>query len=62
MPAEFSYTTDGPFLAYPSLVDHDSDSINFEVTGQNPYLYFSQFQTASLENVDLVRVQVHFEK
>lgn len=60
MPAEFSYTTDGPYLAYPALVDHDSPSPSFDVTGQTVWLYFSRFNSRTFEEVDLMRVQVRF--
>lgn len=64
MIADFSFTTDyqTPFLAYPSLLDPDDPSLNFEVTGQRPYLYFSRFQSRSLVDVDLLRVRVQFSK
>ena len=62
MEADFVQTTDGAFLAYPSLVDPDSPSQSFDITGQNPYLYYSRFQRAALEDADLLRVQIHFSK
>ena len=60
MEAAFVQTTDGPYEAYPSLVDPDSPSRNFDVTGQDNYLYFSRFARESLEEVDLLRVPVRF--
>lgn len=62
MEADFVQTTDGPFLAYPSLIDPDSPSQNFDVTGQSPYLYFSRFQRAALEDIDLSRIRIQFSK
>jgi hypothetical protein len=50
-------------ILYPSLIDDQSDSRNFETTGQRPFMYFTRFhyrdcvQTA---NRDLVRVRVRF--
>jgi hypothetical protein len=62
MATDLVQTTDGPFLAYPALVDPDSPSMSFDVTGQDPYLYFSSFQAPSLSHVDLLRVRIHFER
>lgn len=62
MPAEFVQTTDGPYLAYPSLVNPDSPSLSFDVVGQDAYLYYSIFNERSLTNTDLLRVRVHFER
>jgi hypothetical protein len=62
MATDLAQTTDGPFLAYPSLVDPDSPSRSFDVTGQNPYLYYSRFQSFSLIDVDLLRVRVQLSK
>lgn len=61
MEADFSYTTsEGPYLAYPSLVDHNSPSRTFATTGQTPYLYFSRFNQRTISDVDLLRVPVEF--
>ncbi|MDH5607615.1 MAG: hypothetical protein OEY93_12105, partial [Anaerolineae bacterium] len=60
MEGEFAQTTRGAFMAYPSLIDHQNTSLNFDVTGQTPYLYFSRFQSFSLIDVDLVRVPIEF--
>jgi Big-like domain-containing protein len=40
---------------YPSIIDHDDTTPNFEVAGQKPYLYFTRFQDPYLDR-DLVRV------
>ena len=46
---------------YPSLLDPDSDSRNFDTTGKTAYLYYTRnnFGHASLDR-DLVRVPVEF--
>jgi hypothetical protein len=62
MATDLAQTSVGPFLAYPSLVDPDNASLNFDVTGQSPYLYFSRFKNFSLEDVDLLRVRIQFNK
>lgn len=51
-----------PYIAYPSLVDPDNKSLNYDVTGQSPYLYFSRFQRPALEDIDLLRIRVQFSK
>ncbi len=54
---------EAPFLAYPSLIDPDDTSRNFEVTGQTPYLYFTRANAMSPTlDFDLVRVRVQFGK
>lgn len=64
MEADLVQTTGTPssYLAYPSLLDPESPGLNFDVTGQTPYLFYSRFNDASSGDVDLVRVQVRFEK
>lgn len=64
MEADLVQTTETPtsYLAYPSLLDPGSPGFNFDVTGQTPYLFFSRFNDTSTGDVDLVRVQVRFEK
>jgi hypothetical protein len=50
---------------FPSLLDPDSPSRNFETTGQRPYLYFTRFHYKDCHitlNRDLVRVRVRFSK
>lgn len=52
-------------VAYPSLLDPDSPSRNFETTGQRPYLYFTRFHYKNCLNRlnrDLVRVRVRFSR
>lgn len=48
---------------YPALIDHESDSRNFETSGATAYLYFTRHNEGqgSLDR-DLVRVPVTFEK
>jgi hypothetical protein len=45
-------------LAYPSLLDPEDTSQNFENTGQTPYLYFTRFNNGGSLNRDLLRVQI----
>lgn len=40
---------------YPSIIDHNDTTPNFEVAGQTPYLYFTRFNDPYLDR-DLVRV------
>lgn len=50
---------------FPSLLDPESPSRNFETTGRRPYLYFTRFHYKdcnSTLNRDLVRVRVRFSK
>jgi hypothetical protein len=49
-------------LAYPSLVDPDDTSRNFEVTSQNPYMYFTRINRMNPLDFDLLRVRVQFSK
>jgi hypothetical protein len=52
-----------PYLAYPRLVDPTSTSGSFDTAGRKPYLYFSRFNNnASAPNVELMRVQIEFDK
>jgi hypothetical protein len=64
MPFTFECGDANP-VAYPSLLDPESSSRNFETTGQRPYLYFTRFHYKDCRNVlnrDLVRVRVRFSK
>jgi hypothetical protein len=45
------------FNAYPSIIDHDDATVNFEKPGQSPYLYYTRFNDTAY-NRDLVRVPV----
>ena len=52
-------------ILYPSLLDPDSTSRNFETTGERPYLYFTRFHyrdCVQTLNRDLIRVQLEFKK
>jgi hypothetical protein len=64
MKASFSFTskTRFPYDAYPTLIDHESPSPSFDVTGQSPYLYFSIFRGNSPWSIDLMRVKLEFHK
>ena len=61
-----SFQCGGPNpVAYPALIDPDSESRNFETTGRRPWLYFTRFHYKDCRNVlnrDLVRVRVRFSK
>ncbi|MBX3461573.1 MAG: hypothetical protein KF830_00235 [Planctomycetes bacterium] len=47
-------------LAYPSLIDHDSPSMSFDISGETAYVYFTvQNPTGPLDR-DLLRVPVTF--
>jgi hypothetical protein len=49
-------------LAYPSLLDPEDLSRNFETPGQQPYLYFTRFNDGvGGLNRDLLRVPVQFD-
>jgi hypothetical protein len=60
------YQCGGPNpVGFPSLLDPDSPSRNFETTGRRPWLYFTRFHYRQCRNVlnrDLVRVRVRFSK
>lgn len=62
MAADLVQTTNGqtPYLAYPSLIDHDSPARNFDVIGQSPYLYFTRVNSMNPMDFDLVRVKINF--
>jgi hypothetical protein len=64
MPAMTVHNTGGktPYFAYPSLVDPSDTSRNFEVSGQNPYLYYTRFNSMDPLDFDLLRVRVQFSK
>ena len=50
---------------YPSLLDPESTSRNFETTGRRPYLYFVRYHYANCEatlNRDLVRIPIEIDK
>lgn len=50
----------GNYVAYPSLLDPNSTSRNFETIGQTAYLYFTQANTSENNARELVRVPVSF--
>ena len=50
-------------VAYPSVLDPDSSSRNFETTGKEVYLYFTRSNYESCNETsdrDLVRVPIEF--
>jgi hypothetical protein len=56
-------------ILYPSLLDPDSPSPNFDMTGKRPYLYFTLFNYAYNAETcwmdlsrDLMRIQLEFNK
>jgi hypothetical protein len=67
MEAKLPWTPDlpGEILHYPSLIDPNDSSRNFEMTGQRPYLYYTRWHTNTPENHghdrDLVRVPIQFD-
>jgi hypothetical protein len=64
MPFTFECGDANP-VAYPSLLDPESPSRNFETTGQRPWLYFTRFHYKDCRNQlnrDLVRVRVRFAR
>jgi hypothetical protein len=46
---------------YPSIVDHEDTTINFERVGRNAYLYYTRFNDGGLDR-DLVRVPITFTR
>ncbi len=42
---------------FPSFIDHQDSTVNFERPGQTPYLYYTRFNDRDLDR-DLVRVPV----
>lgn len=63
LPWTYSIGDTDPIL-YPSLIDPDSESRNFETTNQDAYIYYTQFNynrgQMNLDR-DLMRIPVHFE-
>ena len=49
-----------PFSAYPTFVDPDDPSVNFERPGQAPFFYYSRFNSRGTTDVDLMRRRVRF--
>ena len=46
---------------YPSLIDHNDLSRNFEITGQTCFLYYTKWNSGAYDR-DLVRVPITFSK
>jgi hypothetical protein len=61
-----TYRCGDPYpVAYPSVLDPDSTSRNFETTGKRAYLYFTRFNYESCKETsdrDLVRIPIEFSK
>ncbi|NIT80066.1 MAG: hypothetical protein GWO44_25000, partial [Thermoplasmata archaeon] len=53
---------DDVYLLYPSLLDPESDSRNFETSDKTAYVYFTRFNQPGGDPLDrdLVRVPVEF--
>jgi hypothetical protein len=52
-------------VLYPSVLDPESKSRNFETTGQRVYLYFTRFHYSACQetlNRDLVRIPIQFSE
>jgi hypothetical protein len=50
----------GDAFGYPSLIDPDDDSMNFEYTDKQVYLYYTRWHTGSTYDRDLVRIPIEF--
>jgi hypothetical protein len=50
----------GDSYGYPSLIDPDDDSMNFEYTDKQVYLYYTRWHIGSTYDRDLVRVPIEF--
>lgn len=59
VPGDITLADTMPFLAYPTLLDHDSPSLNFDTVDDRFYLYTTRFNagTSSLDR-DLVRYPI----
>jgi hypothetical protein len=60
VPLAQSTNFETPYFAYPSLIDPDSPSINFDTSGQTPYMYFTRFNGLDPMDFDLMRVRIEF--
>ena len=59
----FAANSQPPYYPYPTLIDPDSPSPNFDVTGRTPYLYFSRFDGKTASTFwGLLRVPIEFSK
>ena len=67
MEAKLPWTPDlpGEILHYPSLIDPNDTSRNFEMTGRRPYLYYTRWHSSKPANQghdrDLIRVPIQFD-
>jgi len=48
-------------VGYSSIVDHADTTINFEMAGRTPYLYYTRFNDGGLDR-DVVRVPLTFTR
>jgi hypothetical protein len=48
-------------VLYPALVDHADTTVNFEMAGRTPHLYYTRFNDGGLDR-DLVRVPLTLTK
>jgi hypothetical protein len=62
MEAPFATCECFPFYSYPTFIDPTSPSSSFDVSGQNPYLYYSQFTNNNPWSIDLVRVPIKLSR
>jgi hypothetical protein len=51
---------DPEIIAYPTIIDHEDSTINFERPGRTAYLYYTRFNGGIGPDRDLVRVPVTF--
>ncbi len=63
MEAKLPWTPDlpGDFRNYPSLIDPNDTSRNFEKTGQRPYLYYTRWHPDTPHDRNLMRLPIQFE-
>ena len=60
--SEFVYTADSPpFEPYATLIDPTSESMSYDTTGDEPYLYFTRINATDPLDFDLVRVPLRLD-
>lgn len=60
-----AHSSNADVLAYPSLIDHNDTSRNFEVTGREAYLYYTRWHAPLIYGTwdrDVVRIPIRFNK
>jgi len=62
MKAKLSWTPflPGDIYAYPSLIDPDDKSMNFEYTDNKVYLYYTRWHEGTMYDRDLIRIPIEF--